>query len=177
MWTWNREGHTMQQQPTAGSGGTTGELRSDAQQLGNKAADRIHSEVDSRKDNAVGQARSVSSAIDRAAGEMDPNTPDWLKSALKQGAQKIQSFADNIEQKDSRELLRDAQDFARDNPGTFLTACAFAGFAAARILKAGGEQQGAQVSQGRQSNEPSYPGVPLGTPSRPQTAKTTGEFA
>lgn len=169
----------MQQQPSQSSsqagGGTQGdtgsELRSDAKQLGRSAADRIHSEVDARKSTAADQASAVSSAIERAAGELDPSSPDWLKSALQQGAQKIQTFADTIQHKDSRELMSEAQGFARNNPGTFLAACAAAGFAAARILKAGGEQS-------QQSAEPSYPSGRMATPSLPESASArTGEFA
>lgn len=130
----------------------TGELKADAQQLRSKAADRLHSEVDNRKGEAVSQAQTVSSAIRQTADGLDENTPAWLKSALSQGAQKIQQFADTIEQKDSRQLMREAQDFARNNPGTFLAACAAAGFAAARIFKAG-EQQGSQLRQSGQSGQ------------------------
>lgn len=132
-------------------GGTGTELRSDAKQLGSKAADRLHSEVDSRKETAVNQAQSVSSAVRQAADGLDDSAPDWLKSAFRQGAQQIQRFADTIEQKDSRQMMTEAKDFARNNPGTFLAACAAVGFAAARVLKAGGEQQsGRQSGQDRQ---------------------------
>ncbi|MFL6735566.1 MAG: hypothetical protein ACJ8F4_00730 [Sphingomonas sp.] len=150
------------QQPSDGSGGTTGELRSDAKQLGNSAADRIHSEVDRRKETTADQAKSVSSAMQRAAGEMG-DAPDWIKSAFRQGAEKMQNFADTLEQADSRELLRNAQDFARNNPGPFLAACAAAGFAAARILKAGGQQQQQQSVHGHTANQPTQPGA-IGTP-------------
>jgi ElaB/YqjD/DUF883 family membrane-anchored ribosome-binding protein len=171
----------QQQPPSQGGGGAADELRSDAKHLGNSAANRIHSEVDSRKDGAVEQAKSVSSTVQRVAGELPQDSPEWLKFALRQSADKIQSFADTIERKDSRELMRDAQDFARNNPGTFLAACAAAGFAAARILKAGGEQQ-----NGFQGNEPSQLGA-IGTPQsdwqqqqQPQQpsagARTRGEF-
>jgi ElaB/YqjD/DUF883 family membrane-anchored ribosome-binding protein len=125
-------------------GGAGSEIRSDAQQLGSSAANRLHGEVDARKGQAADQAKSVSSAIQKAAGELDGSAPEWLKSAFRQGAEQIQRFADIIEQKDSRQLLGEAQDFARKNPGTFLAACAAAGFAAARVLKAGGEQQSSQ---------------------------------
>lgn len=169
----------MQQPSSEGGGGPTSELQSDAKQLGATAANRIHSEVDARKDSAVGQAKSTSSAIQRVADGMDQSSPEWLKSALQQGAQKIQQFADTIEQKDSRELMRDAEDFARNNPGTFLAACAAAGFAAARILKAGGQQQ-----QGIPGQQPTQLGA-IGTPptsgqsqSQPLTStRTRGEFA
>ena len=134
----------MQQPPTEGTGGTADELRSDAQQLTSKAADRIHSEVDARKGNAAEQAKSVSNAIQTAAGQLDESAPTWLKSAFQQGADQIQRFTETIEQKDSRQILNEVQDFARERPALFLGACAAAGFAAARIFKAGGEEQASQ---------------------------------
>jgi ElaB/YqjD/DUF883 family membrane-anchored ribosome-binding protein len=137
----------MQQPPSNQSssepqGGALAELSSDAQQLGSSAADRVHSEVDARKGQAAEQVKSVSSAIEKTADQLDQSSPEWLKSAFRQGAAQVQRFADAIEHKDSRELMREAQQFARNNPGTFLAACAAAGFAAARVLKAGGEQKG-----------------------------------
>jgi hypothetical protein len=134
----------MQQPLSQGAGGAAGELRSDAQQLTFKAANRIHSEVDARKGNAAEHAKSVSDAIQTAAGQLDESAPTWLKSAFQQGADQIQRFADTIEQKDSREILNEVQNFARERPALFLGACAAAGFAAARILKAGGQEQASQ---------------------------------
>lgn len=164
----------MQQPPSQGSAEAVDELRSDAKELGNSAANRLHDEVDSRKDAAVGQAKSVSSTVQRVAGELGQDTPDWLKSALRQSADKIQSFADTLEHKDSRELMRDAQDFARNSPGTFLVACAAAGFAAARILRAGAAD----------GNQPTQPGPIGGSDVEPQrrqqpsgSAQPRGEFA
>jgi ElaB/YqjD/DUF883 family membrane-anchored ribosome-binding protein len=136
------------QQPSEGSG-TSNELASDAKQLGHSAADRIHSEVDSRKSGAADQVRSVSTAIQNAAGDLDQNAPRWLKSAFQQGAQQVQRFADALDHKDSRQLVNEVQDFARERPALFLGACAAAGFAAARIFKAGGEQPSGG-SQGQQ---------------------------
>ena len=169
----------MQQPTPGGGGGTSTELRSDAKQLGETAVNRIHNELEARKGTAVGQAKAVSTALERAVGETDPDTPDWLKSTLRQGAQKLQTFADTIEHKDSRELMRDAQDFARNNPGTFLAACAAAGFAAARILKAGGEQQGgARRAQGEQSRAATNLDDRTTTPAQMHADnRTRGEFA
>jgi hypothetical protein len=165
------------QQPSDGGGGTATELRSDAKELGNSAADRIHSEVDRRKGTTADQAKSVSLAIQRAAGEMGQDTPDWLKSAFRQSAEKMQRFADTLEQTDSHELIRNAQDFARKSPGTFLAACAAAGFAAARILKAGGEQQSFQGTGPNQPTQPRAIGTPGSEPKQPSTgARTRGDL-
>ena len=149
----------MQQPPSQNAGGAAGELRSDAQHMSSAAADRLHSEVDSRKHGAADQAKSVSSAIRRTAGELDDGTPAWIRSSLQRGAEQIQRFADTIEQKDSRQLVRDVETFARERPGAFLIGCAAAGFAAARVLKAGGEpayESGQARSQFRPDDEPGF---------------------
>jgi len=144
----------MQQPPSTSTGGATDELRSDAQQLTSKAKARIHGEVDARKGAAVDQAQSVSSAIRQTADGLDDNAPQWLRSALRQGAEQIQRFADSVEQKDSRQLLNEVQGFARERPALFLGAAAAAGFAAARIFKAGGEQQANQSSSTFEGAQP-----------------------
>lgn len=131
--------------------GVGNELLSDAKNVGTSAVNRLHSEVDARKGEAATQAKSVSTAIEQAAGGLDPNAPAWLKSAFEQGAEQVQKFAATLEQKDSRQLVNDVSDFARGSPGTFLAACAAAGFAAARIFKAGSSE-----------NMPAQPG-PIGT--------------
>ena len=144
------------QPPSENTGETRNELRSDAKQLGTSATNRLYSEVDNRKGAAADQAKTVSSAIETAAGELDDSAPAWLKSSLEQGARQIQKFADAIEQKDSRQLTNDVRDFARNSPGAFLAGCAAAGFAAARIFKAG-EQQAS-------------------TPTAPEVTRDSGSF-
>jgi hypothetical protein len=134
------------------------ELRSDASTVTDSAKDRLQSEVDARKGTAADQAKAVSSALDKTAGELS-DSPDWLRSALRQGADSIQRFANTIEHKDARQLTREVQQFARENPGTFLGACALAGFAAARVLRAGAEEpmtpgQGVSGSGSKDSYQP-----------------------
>jgi hypothetical protein len=141
----------MQQPPTqqqdTGAGRAGIGLRSDAQQIGSKAANRLHSEVDARKGSAATQVKSVSNAIHSAAGQLDDSAPAWLRSAFQQGAEQIQRFADTLEQKDSRQIFDEVQSFARQRPGLFLGACAAAGFATSRVFKAGGEQRNSEWDQ------------------------------
>ena len=113
------------------------ELLSDAKNVGSSAVNRLHSEVDSRKGDAVTQVQAVSTTIERAADGLDANAPTWLRSALEQGAQQIKSFAETLEHNDSRQMAMQISEFAKRSPTTFLGACAAAGFAAARIFKAG----------------------------------------
>lgn len=117
-------------------GGLREELRSDAATLTGSAKQRIHNEVDARRSGAATQVKSLSSALDAAAGELSDGS-GWLRSAFQSGARTLQQFADTVEHKDSRQLTREVEQLARDHPGAFLTACAAAGFAAARVMKAG----------------------------------------
>ena len=163
--------------PTETSPGVGGELKSDARQVGEQAGNRIHSELDARKSTAATQAKSVSSAIERASGELDEGAPEWLRSTFQKGAQQIQRFADTLENKSSREILDDVRTYARDNPTTFLAACAAAGFAAARILKAGGNDSSASFSSQNQGpppqvDEPMFRAPPADVARQP----TGGEF-
>ena len=167
---------TFSQSNSGGGGGATSAIKSDAKQLGTKAADRIHSEVDARKDTAVTQVQSFSSAIEKTAGELGDDSPQWLKSALQTGAQQIQRFADSIEQKDSRQLMSDAQTFARDNPGTFLAACAAAGFAAARVFKAGTSQSQSSTQQEGQWDPSVEVSSPTGSAPQPARTNSPGEY-
>lgn len=117
--------------------GLGNELLSGAKDVGTSAVNRIHSEIDDRKGDAVNQVKSVSTAIKQVSDGLDQNAPSWLKSAVEQGAQQVQKFADTLEHTDSRELMSQVSSFARTSPGTFLAACAAVGFAGARIFKAG----------------------------------------
>lgn len=152
------------------------ELRADAQHLSSAAGNRLHSEIDSRKGTAADQAKSVSSAIERAADELDDSSPQWLRSAFQSSAQQIQRFADTLERKDSREILSEVRSFARDNPTTFLAACAAAGFAAARLFKAGAPDSSPTGFQNQgpppQVDEPMFRAQPAGMPRQ----QTGGEF-
>lgn len=158
----------------------TDELRSDAQELGSSAKDRIHSEAEARKGTAANQAKSVSSALERTAGELDSDAPQWLRSALQKGAMQIQRFADSMEQKDSREIVSDVRDFARQNPTTFLAACAAAGFAAARVFKAGGSEESSQQYRSQTQGppprieEPTFRSTATGSTGMGSTQQTTG---
>ena len=143
--------------------GVGGELLTDAKDLGSTAVNRLHSEVDNRKGDAATQVKSVSSAIDNVAQGLDSDAPAWLKSAFTQGAQQVQKFADALEQKDSKQLVGDVSNFARQSPTTFLLACAAAGFAASRVFQAGSK-----------ANSPSQPPM-VGMDSDAETG--TSQFA
>jgi hypothetical protein len=122
---------------------TGGELASDANRLKDTATHRAKQEAEVRKSEAARAAKSASSALDKAVGELelDDSAPGWLKSAFKQAADGIDRIAETAEGRSVDDLGRDVSRFAREHPGAFLAASAAAGFAAARFLRAGADYQ------------------------------------
>lgn len=115
------------------------ELRHDAGRLKDSLGARAKQEAESRKGQAAQVAGSASSALDTAARDLrdNPEAPEWMASALQQAARRIESLASHVDGRNIDELGDEVAEFARRNPGTFLAASAAAGFAAARVLRAG----------------------------------------
>jgi hypothetical protein len=65
-----------------GFGNLGSELRNDAHTLAKTASERLHGEVDARKGGAASQARTLSSALNRASEELGQDSPSWLRSAF-----------------------------------------------------------------------------------------------
>lgn len=160
-------------QPSQNNDQTIGqELKHDGKSIGSAAVNRLHSEVDSRKDDGISQIQEVSLALKKTADGLGDNAPNWLKTAIEQGAEQVTKFAGTLEQKDSRQMVNDVRQFAQNSPGTFLAACAAAGFAASRIFKAGASNAQSQSQDDKGYSEefsstpftqptPSYPGTQI----------------
>jgi hypothetical protein len=129
--------------PHTGHGSGVGEeLKGDAGRLKETLQDRAMEEAENRKGQAASALGSASSALNNAADELQNNAdaPDWLAAAVKQAASKIDAMAGQIQGRDISEIGDSVADFARQNPGAFLAASAAAGFAAARVLRAGADR-------------------------------------
>jgi hypothetical protein len=115
------------------------DLKHDAARLKDSVGARARQEAESRKGQAANLAGSASSALETAAQDLrdNPDAPDWMASALQQAARKIEGLARQVDGRSIDDLGGDIADFARRSPGTFLAASAAAGFAAARVLRAG----------------------------------------
>ena len=134
------------------AGGTAQSLKDDAVALKDKAASRLASEADSRKGDVAGGMKQVSSALDAASSQLDGGeTPDWLKQGFAKVASTVNSLATELERTDSSQLTSKLQQFARQRPGTFLSACGAVGFAAARVFMAGQSSGSGDMSKSSQT--------------------------
>lgn len=128
---------------------SSGSIKSDAAQIGARAGDRLASEADARKGVVGEQLRQLSGAIDAAGSSLDEGqSPQWVSQGLQSLSRSVSNFAEQIETRDARALAGDVQQFARSNPALFLAGCAAAGFAAARVLRAGTDDTSGSGSNG-----------------------------
>ena len=131
------------------------DLRSDANTITQSAKQRLQSEVDARKGAVASQLKVVSSAAAQAGDGLADEAPQWLRSVLGTASRTTERLAQTLEQKDARALAADADRMARQYPQAFLATCAFVGFGAARILKAGAQKRAdVRANYGRIQTQP-----------------------
>lgn len=121
----------------------TEDLKHDAARLKDSVGARARQEAEARKGQAAHLAGSASSALETAAQDLrdNPDAPDWMASALQGAARRIEGLAAHVDGRSVDQLGNDVAEFARRSPGTFLLASAAAGFAAARVLRAGADRK------------------------------------
>ena len=161
----------------SGSDGGAQSLKSEVTALKDKAAERVVQEADSRKGDVAGGMKQVSSALQSAASELDGGeTPAWLRQGVTRLATSVSGFAEVLENTDARELTAKVQDFARRSPGTFLGACAAAGFAASRVFTAGRSNQ-TSGSSGSSRTAQSFGGSSTGSSTNSSLSTPYGQDA
>lgn len=115
------------------------ELRQDAQGIKDTAQRSLENRTEVGKAGLIKAANSASAAL-RAAGDTltgDTAAPDWLSSGFSQASDKLADLAKTLDGKSASDISREAVGFARDHPAAFLAASAAAGFAVARVFRAG----------------------------------------
>src|SRR3546814_18710991 len=90
--------------PDSGASGLKEELTSDAKQLGNSAQRSVEEEAEKSKGGIASQAKSVGSALDRAASEPDrEDSPDGWRASVRQTAGTVQNLDATLHTKSDAE--------------------------------------------------------------------------
>src|SRR3546814_7390781 len=93
---------------------------------------------------------------DVCSSDLREDSPDWVRSLVRQTAGTVQNLADKLDNKSAGELTEEIRRFGRQQPAMFLAASAAAGFAAARLLRAGKAARGHEwANRGRMEEHPS----------------------
>ncbi len=130
---------------TGGSANQTDQVRNelagDAERLKDTATHKAEEKAREGKQQVRKTAEATTSAMQTAADELrkDDNAPEWLANAVSSAARQLGELAEQLNDTSPREMVQTTSRFARDHPGSFLTASAALGFAAARVLRAGAD--------------------------------------
>ncbi len=89
------------------------------------------------KDRAAGGIEELAGLIEDVAKAIEYRLGDQYGSYARKAATAVSGVSGNLKQKEVDELLDDARDFVRKQPGLALGAAAAVGFALTRIVKAG----------------------------------------
>ncbi|OBY27279.1 hypothetical protein [Leisingera sp. JC1] len=113
------------------------QARSQAADLGRKAkaavAGKLREATDAAQSQAAQEVEDTADAADAAASAFSPGSMQAKAASMVAGH--LEDAAHRVRTLDIEQTVEDVSAFARRNPLLFLSAAAFAGFAATRFLK------------------------------------------
>ena len=110
------------------------QLGDSAREFASTAKDKVGEVVGQRKSIGADYIGSIAQATQQAAMAFDNDLPQ-AANYIRQASEQIQGVADNVREKDVRELVGEVQEFARQQPTLFFGGAVVLGFAALRFLK------------------------------------------
>jgi hypothetical protein len=114
------------------------ELGDAAKGLASQTASKVQDALGEQKSAGAEYLAGLAQAVTRAAAEFDNSLPPAGRY-IRQAAGQLDSFADAVRDRDVKEWVREAQDFARRQPGLFFGGALILGFAALRFFKSAAE--------------------------------------
>jgi methyl-accepting chemotaxis protein len=110
------------------------QLGDTARDFANTAKDKVGEAVTQRKSIGADYIGSIADATQQAAMAFDNDLPQ-VAHYIRQASEQIQGVADNVREREVRELVGEVQEFARQQPTLFFGGAVVLGFAALRFLK------------------------------------------
>ena len=134
-----------------------------ASDVAGTARDEMQGAFGDQKTAGVERLQGIAEAIGRAGDELGKEVP-FLGDAMDRAARELEDIAEAVRDRDPRELLGVAQDFARRQPALFAGAIGFVGFAAVRFLMASSRSDGESRSSSLRAGQADTTFVPKGAP-------------
>jgi hypothetical protein len=155
-------GSSATSDPNSPTGQVTDQVKQSASQVTEQAKQTASSQLAARKDVAAQSLDTVSSAVRKMGDQLRQNdqTSGYAQYAH-QAADQIDRFSGYLQNHHPREIMSDAENWARRNPAVVLGGAFALGLLASRFLKSGmggqsqsGSSQYGQSSQYRYTNRP-----------------------
>jgi hypothetical protein len=99
-------------------------------------------QLSSQKDRATDGLGSLARAIRESTHALRDNQQDTVAQYVEQAADRLDGLSTTLRELDMRQLLTDAEQFARRQPAIFIGASFMMGVLAARFLKSSGRAGG-----------------------------------
>ncbi|WAJ35255.1 hypothetical protein OUO20_05805 [Arthrobacter sp. FX8] len=147
------------------------EVKSSAKDLLSQAKSGLSSQAGTQQQKAAEGIRTISSQLHTMAEA--PDQQGVASDLIRQAAQRSESVASWIENKEPGDVLADVQRFARNKPGTFLLLAAGAGLLAGRLTRS----LAAGAPESQNGGRPTQPQPPARAPQAaalPQQTFPTG---
>ncbi|WP_144674606.1 hypothetical protein [Arthrobacter sp. U41] len=145
------------------------EVKTNARDLLQQAKSDLTDQAGTQQQKAAEGIRAISSQLTTMADASDQ--PGVAADLVRQAAERSQSVASWLENRDPGSLLEEVKSFARQRPGTFLLAAAGAGLLAGRLGRS--LQAGAPDTQ-QTSSKPSHLSSPAAAPTHQETVIAAG---
>jgi hypothetical protein len=118
---------------------TSPQERSTGASPGRSLIDRVRdsatAQLSTQKDRATESLGTIARAVRDTTEPLRNNQQDAIAQYVERAAEQIDRFSNQLRERDVRELIGDAQRFARRQPALFIGAAFAAGMLAARFLK------------------------------------------
>jgi hypothetical protein len=145
------------------------EVKTSARDLLHQAKADLTDQAGTQQQKAAEGIRTISSQLHTMADASDQ--PGVAADLIRQAAERSQSVASWLENRDPGSLLEEVKSFARQRPGTFLLAAAGAGMLAGRLGRS--LQAGAPDTQ-QTASKPARLSTPATTPAHQETVIAAG---
>lgn len=138
--------------PTSGvvdqAQGTIGQVVDQAQstagQVTQQAKQQATSQLESQKGRAVDSLVTVAQALRQTGQHLHQQDQGAVGGYVEQAAERVETLTNYLRGRDVPQLIAETQDFARRQPGLFLTGAVVLGFIGARFLMSSGQRAASQ---------------------------------
>jgi hypothetical protein len=111
-----------------------------AGQVAEQAKQQATSQLESQKDRAVDTLVTVAQALRQTGQQLQQQEQGAVGSYVEQAAERVERMTNHLRAHDVPELIAQTQDFARRQPGLFVTGALALGFLGARFLMSSGQR-------------------------------------
>jgi ElaB/YqjD/DUF883 family membrane-anchored ribosome-binding protein len=129
------------ERPVTGSGspegGLAGRIREGRERLAGQAGEKARGLVSQGLERTSEALANVAKMVGDTASGIDERLGEDYGNYARRAADRIESVANAIADKDPDELIDDTRSFVRDSPGIALAGAAVVGFVVARLIKSG----------------------------------------